>query len=98
MAAMRQLMVVEATGELGLLQVSSNVLVGHLLHACLEQVVFLSLSDKLSSTIASVLPLLQTKICFLQQTSCEHEGQERWSSGTPAQGGARESEAGGEAS
>lgn len=34
-------MVVEATGELSLLEVSGNVLVGHLLHASLKQVALL---------------------------------------------------------
>lgn len=41
MASVRQLVEVEAAGKLRLLEVSSNVLVGHLLHAGLEEVVFL---------------------------------------------------------
>ena len=41
MTTMRQLVVVKAASELSLLQVSSNVLVGHLLHASLEQIVLL---------------------------------------------------------
>jgi hypothetical protein len=41
MATVRQLVEVEAAGQLGLLQMSSNVLVGHLLHAGLEQIILL---------------------------------------------------------
>jgi len=40
-ATVRQLMEVQAAGKLGLLEVCSNVLVGHLLHAGLEEVVLL---------------------------------------------------------
>jgi len=37
-----ELMVMKAASQLGLLEVSSDVLVRHLLHACLEQIRFLS--------------------------------------------------------
>jgi hypothetical protein len=42
---MRKLVVVQATGKLGLLEVCSNVLVGHLLHAGLKKVGFLLMLD-----------------------------------------------------
>ena len=38
---MRQLVVVQTASQLSLLQVGSNMLVGHLLHAGLEEVIFL---------------------------------------------------------
>lgn len=38
---MRQLVIVQAASQLGLLQMSSDMLVGHLLHAGLEEVVLL---------------------------------------------------------
>lgn len=41
MAPVRQLMVVQTAGKLSLLQVCGNVLVRHLLHAGLQEVVFL---------------------------------------------------------
>lgn len=41
MATVRQLMVVQAARQLGLLQMSSNMFVRHLLHAGLEEVVLL---------------------------------------------------------
>lgn len=41
---MRELVVVQAAGELGLLEVRSDVLIRHLLEACLEQVDFLQVS------------------------------------------------------
>lgn len=41
-ATMGQLMVMKAAGELGLLEVCSNVLIWHLLHAGLEEIVLLS--------------------------------------------------------
>jgi hypothetical protein len=42
-AAVGELVVVETASQLGLLEVSSNVLVRHLLHASLEQVHFLKM-------------------------------------------------------
>ena len=41
-AAVRELVVVQAAGKLSLLEVGSNVLVWHLLHAGLKKVVFLA--------------------------------------------------------
>ena len=41
MAAVRQLVVMKTAGELSLLEVSGNVLVGHLLHSGLKQVALL---------------------------------------------------------
>jgi hypothetical protein len=41
MASVGQLVEVEAAGKLGLLEVCSNVLVRHLLHAGLKEIVFL---------------------------------------------------------
>lgn len=38
---MRKLVVVQAAGELGLLEVRGDVFVGHLLETCLEEVDFL---------------------------------------------------------
>jgi hypothetical protein len=43
------------------------------------------------------IPLLRTTNGFLQQTSCEHEGQMHWDSGSPSPGEGKEFEAGGEA-
>jgi hypothetical protein len=43
MASVGELVVVETAGQLGLLEVCSDVLVGHLLHAGLEEIVFLLL-------------------------------------------------------
>ena len=41
MATVRQLVVVQAAGKLGFLEMRGNVLVGHLLHAGLEEIVLL---------------------------------------------------------
>jgi len=41
MATVGQLVEVQTAGEFGLLEMSSNVLVGHLLHASLKQIVLL---------------------------------------------------------
>lgn len=41
---MRELVVVQAAGELGLLEVRGDVLIGHLLEARLEEIDFLQLN------------------------------------------------------
>ena len=38
---MRELVVVQTAGELGLLEVRGDVLIGHFLEACLEEIDFL---------------------------------------------------------
>ena len=40
-ASVRQLVIVKAAGQLGLLKMCCNMLIRHLLHACLKQIVLL---------------------------------------------------------
>lgn len=95
MASVRQLVVVQTAGQLGLLEVGGNVLVGHLLHACLKQVVLLVGIRRCRVCLeARCIPLLRTKTGYRRQTSCVLAG---WSlrCGCPSRPEGRGSEAGG---
>jgi len=67
--------VVQTACKFGLLEMSSNVLVGHLLHAGLKKVGFLAMLDWVFGySKLSVVPLPRTRTCFHPPTSCEIEG------------------------
>jgi len=70
---MRELVVMQATGQFGFLEVRGNVFVWHLLHASLQQIVLLrifSLSDnEPKGIVALYLPLpLTTTYYHLRKT------------------------------
>jgi hypothetical protein len=74
------------------------VLVGHFLHASLEKVIFLDdVSDSLYQVYVIIIPLLRTKTCYRQPTSCEPEGRKGQVTASSSRAEERESGADGEA-
>jgi hypothetical protein len=75
------------------------VLVGHLLHASLEKVVFLDdVSKGINQFRVVLIPLLRTKTCYRQPTSCERGERKGQATASSSQAEGRESGADVEAS